>query len=201
MKSQLQITLGHALVRNNLEVLKINKTEIDGLVVIEPDIFHDDRGFFFESYNYAAFIEAGITDAFVQDNEAQSKKGVLRGLHYQVGELAQSKLVRVIQGAAFDIAVDIREGSATFGKWYGVELSAENKKQFYVPRGFAHGYVALAEDTILCYKCDNFYSKPHEGGIRYDDPILNISWPITDIRLIVSDRDLSLPAFGSHRSR
>jgi dTDP-4-dehydrorhamnose 3,5-epimerase len=179
--------------------LKINKTEIEGLLLIEPDVFHDDRGFFFEAYNYAVFAKAGIKDAFVQDNEAQSKKGVLRGLHYQAGELAQSKLVRVIRGAAFDVAVDIREGSPTYGKWVGVELSALNKIQFYIPRGFAHGYVALEEGTVLCYKCDNFYSRAHEGGIRYDDPLLAITWPNTDLKPIISEKDLLLPGFGAHR--
>jgi len=179
--------------------LKIIKPEIQGLVILEPDVFSDDRGYFFESYNYSSYLVAGIHDAFVQDNEAQSKKGVLRGLHYQVGELAQSKLVRVIQGAVYDVVVDIREGSPTHGKWYGIELSAQNKKQFYIPRGFAHGYLSLEERTILSYKCDNFYSKAHEGGIRYDDPLLGIKWPIDGILAIVSERDLGLPAFGSHR--
>lgn len=179
--------------------MQILKTEIAGLLIIEPDVYGDDRGYFFESYNYAAYRDAGITDAFVQDNEAQSKLGVLRGMHYQVGELAQSKLVRVTKGRVFDVAVDIREGSSTFGKWVGIELSAENKRQFYVPRGFAHGYLSLEEGTVFAYKCDNFYSKAHEGGIRYDDPVLNIQWPINGLKAIVSERDLSLPLFGSHR--
>jgi dTDP-4-dehydrorhamnose 3,5-epimerase len=162
-------------------------------------VYSDNRGHFFEAYNYAAYREAGITDAFVQDNEAQSKKGVLRGMHYQTGEMAQSKLVRVIRGAAYDVAVDIREGSSTFGKWFGIELTAENKYQLYVPRGFAHGYVALEEGTIFCYKCDNFYSKEHEGGILYSDPLIDISWPTDGLDILVSERDLGLPAFGSHR--
>lgn len=178
--------------------MKFHKTPIAGLIIIEPDVFNDDRGYFFEAYSYLGFREAGIPDAFVQDNEAQSKKGVLRGLHYQVGKMAQSKLLRVIHGAIFDVAVDIREGSSTYGKWYGIELSAENKKQFYIPRGFAHGYVALEDGTILAYKCDNFYSKAHEGGIRYDDPSLAIAWPIDGVKPIVSERDLGLPAFGAH---
>ena len=180
--------------------MKITKTEIDGLLIIEPDVYTDDRGYFFEAYSYAAFVDAGIEDSFVQDNEAQSRRGVLRGLHYQTGPLAQSKLVRVINGIVYDVAVDIRPGSDTYGKWIGVELSAKNKKQFYIPRGFAHGYVALEEDTILVYKCDNFYSKAHEGGIRYDDPILNIQWPLVSGRAIVSERDLGLPAFGAHQT-
>ena len=179
--------------------MKINKVPIEGLVIIEPDIFQDERGYFYEAYNYYAYKTAGIKDAFVQDNEAQSKSGVLRGLHYQVGGLAQSKLVRVIRGAVFDVAVDIREGSPTYGQWHGVELSAESKKQYYIPRGFAHGYISLQDNTILSYKCDNFYSKDHEGGIRYDDDQLGIKWPVDGLQPIVSPRDLGLPAFGSHR--
>lgn len=179
--------------------MKIHTTHIDGLLIIEPSIFRDDRGYFFETYSYASFVEAGIHDSFVQDNEAQSLKGVLRGLHYQTGQMAQSKLVRVIRGRVYDIAVDIREGSPTHGKWFGLELSAENKKQFYIPRGFAHGYVSLEDETILAYKCDNFYSKAHEGGIHYNDPTLAIQWPLSNYSHIVSQRDLDLPAFGSHK--
>jgi dTDP-4-dehydrorhamnose 3,5-epimerase len=179
--------------------VKFIPTEIEGLLIIEPDIFRDDRGYFSESYNFASFRDGGIPDAFVQDNEAQSRKGVLRGMHYQCDELAQSKLVRVIKGAVYDVAVDLRKNSATYGKWVGIELSAANKKQFYIPRGFAHGYLSLEEDTIFCYKCDNFYSKAHEGGLRYDDPVLAIHWPVNGMHVIVSERDLGLPAFGEHR--
>ncbi len=178
--------------------MKIHKTTIEGLLILEPDIFGDDRGYFFEAYNYSSFLEAGIQDAFVQDNEAQSKKGVLRGLHYQVAKLAQSKLVRVIKGSVYDVAVDIREGSATYGKWIGVKLSAENKKQLYIPRGFAHGYIAMEEGTIFSYKCDNFYSRAHEGGIRYDDPLIGIDWQLNGMTPLVSERDLGLPGFGAH---
>jgi dTDP-4-dehydrorhamnose 3,5-epimerase len=179
--------------------LKVITTDIKDLLILEPDVFTDDRGYFFEAYSYSAYAELGIRDAFVQDNEAQSRKGVLRGLHYQVGELAQSKLVRVITGAVFDVAVDIREDSTTYLKWYGIELSAQNRRQLYIPRGFAHGYLSLEDNTIFSYKCDNFYSKLHEGGIRYDDPALGISWPIDGIAPIVSEKDLHLPAFGTHR--
>lgn len=178
--------------------MNILTTPIPGLLIIEPDVFADDRGHFLEVYNYAAYSAAGIGDAFVQDNEAWSKKGVLRGLHYQVGSLAQSKLVRVTYGAAWDVAVDLRAGSPTLGQWFGLELSASNKRQFYIPRGFAHGYLALEEGTVFCYKCDNFYSREHEGGIRFDDLALAIAWPVNGVPPVVSDRDLALPAFGDH---
>lgn len=181
-----------------VESVQFNKTEIPGVIVIEPRVFSDERGYFFESYNSEVFAKGGITDVFVQDNEAKSQRGVLRGLHYQVGAAAQSKLVRVTRGSVFDIAVDIREGSKTYGRWIGVELSAENKKQLYLPRGFAHGYLALEDDTILCYKCDNTYSREDEGGIRYDDPTLDIRWPVDRLTPIISTKDLALPAFGKH---
>ena len=136
---------------------------------------------------------------FVQDNQARSTRGVLRGLHYQVGEMAQAKLVRVLEGEVLDVVVDIREGSPTYGQWYSVRLSAENKRQLFVPRGFAHGYVVLSETAEFFYKCDNFYSKAHEGGIRFDDPALAIDWEVDLSEVIVADKDLALPFLRKHR--
>lgn len=175
-------------------------TEIPGLLIFEPKVFGDDRGYFFESYNANTFREeAGIDANFVQDNQAFSTYGVLRGLHYQVGEFAQAKLVRVLQGTVLDVAVDIREGSETYGKSYACILSAENKRQLFVPRGFAHGYVVLSETAEFFYKCDNFYSKAHEGGIRPDCPILAIDWNIDLSKAVIADRDRSFPSLGGHR--
>jgi dTDP-4-dehydrorhamnose 3,5-epimerase len=175
------------------------ETGIQGLVVFEPRVFGDARGYFFESYNQQLFEEAGIETDFVQDNQSRSVYGVLRGLHYQVGEMAQAKLVRCIEGAVLDIVVDIREGSPTYGQTYSLELSAENKKQLYIPRGFAHGFVVLSEVAEFFYKCDNFYSKEHEGGIAFDDPSLNIDWQIDLSKAIISPKDLENPRFGAHR--
>lgn len=169
---------------------------IDGLIVFEPQVWEDARGYFFESYNRRTFAEAGITADFVQDNQARSSFGVLRGLHYQRAPFAQAKLVRVTEGEVFDVAVDIRENSPTYGQWYGLLLSAENKRQLFIPGGFAHGYVVLSPTAEFCYKCDNFYSKPHEGGIRYDDPTLGIDWQIDLNKAILSEKDLALPGFA-----
>lgn len=175
------------------------KTPIPDLVIFEPRIFPDERGYFFESYNQRTWEEAGVKMNFVQDNQARSTRGVLRGLHYQVGEMAQAKLVRVLEGEVLDVVVDIREDSATYGQWLGVRLSAENKRQLLVPRGFAHGYIVLSETAEFFYKCDNFYSKAHEGGIRYDDPSLAIDWEFDLAEVIVAEKDLALPFFGEHR--
>jgi len=180
--------------------MPFSTTPIPGLILFEPRIFPDERGYFFESYNQRTWAEAGLQTNFVQDNQARSTRGVLRGLHYQVGEMAQAKLVRVLEGEVLDMVVDIRVGSATYGQWYGVRLSAENKRQLFVPRGFAHGYVVLSETAEFFYKCDNFYSKTHEGGIRYDDPALAIDWEIDLSEVIVAEKDLALPFFGKHRS-
>ncbi|MEZ4968018.1 MAG: dTDP-4-dehydrorhamnose 3,5-epimerase [Saprospiraceae bacterium] len=173
-------------------------TPIPGLILFEPRIFYDERGYFYESYNQRTWQEAGMNAVFVQDNQARSTRGVLRGLHYQVGELAQAKLVRVLDGEVFDVAVDLRPSSPAYGQWYGVRLSAENKRQLFVPRGFAHGYVVLSDTAEFFYKCDNFYSKAHEGGIRYDDPSLKIDWGFDLTQVIVAEKDLSLPLFGEH---
>jgi len=178
--------------------VNFHKTDIEGLLILEPRLFEDTRGYFFESYNREQLVKGGIQDDFVQDNEALSAAWVLRGLHYQTGSMAQSKLVRVVAGKVFDVAVDLRTGSQTYGQTFGIELSAQNKKQLYIPRGFAHGYVALEEGTILCYKCDNRYSREHEGGIRFDDPTLNIKWPLDGHDPIVSEKDLELPVLGKH---
>jgi dTDP-4-dehydrorhamnose 3,5-epimerase len=175
------------------------QTPIPGLLIFEPRVFPDERGYFYESYNQRTWEEAGMAMNFVQDNQACSTRGVLRGLHYQVGEMAQAKLVRVLEGEVLDVVVDIREDSPTYSHWYGIRLSAENKRQLLVPRGFAHGYVVLSETAEFFYKCDNFYSKAHEGGIRYDDPMLAIDWGFDLAEVIVAEKDLALPQFGGHR--
>ncbi len=171
--------------------MNIIETEIEGLLIIEPDVFMDSRGYFMETYTTSKYRLPNFT-AFVQDNEAQSDLAVLRGLHFQTGDAAQGKLVRVVVGAVYDVAVDIRPDSATFGISYGVLLTGENKKQMWIPRGFAHGYLVLENETIFSYKCDNYYNKTAEGGIRYDDPDLAISWPTLDVPFIVSEKDLAL---------
>ncbi len=175
------------------------ETGIPDLKVFEPIVWTDERGYFYEAYNANTFREAGVDAQFVQDNQAKSTYGVLRGLHYQVEPFAQAKLVRVIQGEVLDVAVDIRANSPTYGKWYSIRLSAENKRQLFVPRGFAHGYVVLSETAEFFYKCDNFYSKAHEGGIRWDDPTLNIDWEIDKMDVILSEKDKILPEFGNHK--
>ena len=175
------------------------ETPIKGLIVFEPRVFGDDRGYFFESYNKESFAAAGITTEFVQDNESRSVYGVLRGLHYQCGEHGQAKLVRVVEGEVLDVAVDIREGSPTYGQWYSIRLSAENKRQLFIPRGFAHGFVVLSETAIFCYKCDNLYNKASEGGLRYDDPTLAIDWEIETDKVLLSEKDGVNPLFGKHR--
>src|SRR5688500_5979334 len=169
----------------------ISNTEIEGLLVIEPKVFADERGYFYETYNDKNY-HLPYAESFVQDNEAKSNKGVLRGMHLQRGEFAQGKLVRVVRGSVFDAVIDVRSWSPTFGSWFGIELSADNKKQLWVPRGFAHGYLVLEDDTIFSYKCDNFYHKPAENGIRFDDHTLRIKWPDTGSSFLISDKDLAL---------
>ena len=165
------------------------KTNIPEVVIIEPKIFSDERGYFFESFHKKVFCENIIKTEFIQDNEAKSSYGVLRGLHYQLSPFAQSKLVRVIQGKVLDVAVDIRKGSPTFGKYVSVELSGENKRQLFVPRGFAHGYVVLSTEAIFAYKVDNYYSLESEGSIIFNDPSLNIDWKIHNDDIILSEKD------------
>ena len=179
--------------------MPFTNTAISDLKVFEPVIWRDERGYFYESFNEKTFADAGITNHWVQDNQARSTYGVLRGLHYQTGEFAQAKLVRVILGSVFDVAVDIRKDSATYGQWFGVLLSEENHKQLYVPRGFAHGYVCLSDEVVFAYKCDNYYEKSAEGGLKYDDPMLQIDWKIDLSKAIVSEKDHLLPYFGNHR--
>lgn len=169
--------------------IKVTTCEIEGLKVIEPTVFGDERGYFVETYNQNDFAEAGIDCQFVQDNQSSSKKGVLRGLHFQK-EFPQDKLVRVVSGEVFDVAVDLREGSITYGKWFGVILSAENKKQFFVPKNFAHGFLVLSETAEFAYKCTDFYHPNDEGGIIWNDPDIGIKWPIpNDMELILSEKD------------
>lgn len=173
--------------------MKFETCHIPGLVIVTPRVFSDSRGFFFEAYNRKPFSAAGITANFVQDNQSQSSYGVIRGLHFQRNPFAQAKLVRVLQGTILDVAVDIREGSPTFGGHFSIELSAQNNKQLFLPAGFAHGFSVLSETAIVAYKCNNYYSKESEGGIRYDDPELAIDWKIDPAKAIVSEKDMELP--------
>ncbi len=169
-------------------------TKLEGCYILEPKILIDDRGYFMESFNENTFQkETGKMVHFVQDNQSFSTKGVLRGLHYQTGEHAQAKLVRVLSGEVLDVAVDIRPDSETYGEYVAIVLSAENQKQFFVPRGFAHGFLVLSESATFFYKCDNFYEKSSEGGILFNDPMLNINWSFPEVELIVSEKDLFQP--------
>jgi dTDP-4-dehydrorhamnose 3,5-epimerase len=176
------------------------ETPIKDLIVFEPKVWKDDRGYFYESYSALQFKEAGIKADFVQDNQAKSTYGVLRGLHYQTGEFAQAKLVRVIQGEVLDVVVDLRPKSSTYGNSFSIILNEENKKQLFVPRGFAHGYVVLSETAEFFYKCDNFYSKENEGGLYFNDPTLKIDWKIDLNDAILSEKDKVNPYFGKHKT-
>ena len=175
-----------------VENCEVDGVEIEGLRVITPSVFGDERGYFMETYNYNDFAAAGIDCQFVQDNQSSSRKGVLRGLHFQIN-YPQDKLVRVVNGEVFDVAVDLREGSKTYGKWYGVRLSAENKKQFFIPKNFAHGFIVLSESAEFCYKCTDFYHPNDEGGLLWSDPEIGVDWPMpegmTREDLIISDKD------------
>ncbi len=173
--------------------MNIIETKIPGVVIIEPRIFEDARGYFFESFNQREFEEKVGPVCFVQDNESKSSYGVVRGLHFQKGEHAQSKLVRVVKGAVLDVAVDIRKGLPTFGQWVSVELTEENHRQFFIPRGFAHGFSVLSETAVFQYKCDNFYAPQSEGAIAWDDPDLNIDWRIPADKIILSAKDAKHP--------
>ncbi len=176
--------------------MPFHSTHIQDLFVFEPKVFEDSRGYFFESYNESTFSQQGIDLKFVQDNQSSSSYGVIRGLHYQLSPHAQTKLVRVLSGTILDIAVDIRKGSPTFGQSFSIELSAENKKQLFIPHGFAHGFSVLSEKAEVLYKCDAFYSKESEGGIIYNDATLNIDWKIPADQAIISEKDLQLPSFA-----
>lgn len=176
------------------------ETGLKGCFILEPRIFSDDRGYFMESFNKTEFEKAvGTPVNFVQDNQSFSTKGVLRGLHYQIGAYAQAKLVRVLNGSVLDIAVDLRKKSPTFGQYLAVELSAENKIQLFIPKGFAHGFVVLSDTADFFYKCDNYYNKESEGGIFYADPSLAIDWKLPHDQLIVSEKDLALPSLNKAR--
>lgn len=175
--------------------MRFISTKIKGVWLIEPMVFGDSRGFFLESFQETLFKKQGIRERFVQDNHSRSSKGVLRGLHYQVAPKAQAKLVRVIKGAAFDVAVDLRKGSKTFGRYVAQVLSAENKKILFIPRGFAHGFLALEEGTEFLYKCSDLYSPAHERGLRWNDPDIGIRWPKVGISYKLSDKDKHYPTF------
>lgn len=169
--------------------ITVETCEIEGLKIITPEVFGDARGYFMETYHYEDYKAAGIPEVFVQDNQSASKRGVLRGLHFQK-QFPQDKLVRVIRGEVFDVAVDLRKGSKTYGKWFGVILSEENKKQFFVPKNFAHGFLVLSDYAEFTYKCTDFYHPGDEGGIMYNDPDIGVEWPIPkDMEVILSDRD------------
>ena len=173
--------------------MKVHATPIEGVVVIEPEVFGDQRGYFFESYSQARFDAAVRPVRFVQDNESKSRYGVLRGLHFQKGEYAQSKLVRVVAGRVLDVAVDIRRGSPTFGKYVAVELTAENRRQLFIPRGFAHGFSVLSEEAVFQYKCDNPYAPQAEGAVAWDDPDIGIDWRLPAEAILLSAKDAANP--------
>ena len=169
--------------------IKVTTCDIEGLYVIEPTVFKDERGYFMETYNQNDFKEAGLNMTFVQDNQSMSVKGVLRGLHFQK-QYPQGKLVRAVRGTVFDVAVDLRSDSKTYGKWFGVTLSAENKKQFYIPEGFAHGFLVLSDEAEFAYKCTDFYHPGDEGGLLWSDPEIGVDWPNEPgMELIISDKD------------
>ena len=180
--------------------MKVTATDIEGLLIIEPRVFNDGRGYFYESYNKAKFTEAGIPVEFVQDNQSFSHKGALRGLHGQAEPFSQGKLVRVINGRVIDIAVDIRKKSPTYGKYVSIELSAENRLQFWIPAGFLHGFVTLEDSTIFAYKVNNFYNKESEIGVIWNDPTLNIDWGIAQADVLLSPKDELLPHFCEFES-
>ena len=177
--------------------MKVKSTPLQDCYIIEPTVFEDARGYFFEKFNEKTFEELTSQNGhFVQDNISKSSYGVLRGLHLQKGEHAQAKLVSCLEGKVFDVAVDLRENSPTFGKWFGIELTAENKLQLYVPRGFGHGFSVLSKTAVFSYKCDNFYNKESEGGVLWNDSDLNIDWQLPKNDVILSEKDMVMPAFS-----
>lgn len=179
--------------------MTVEETYLEGCYVIQPTVFNDSRGYFFESFNTKAFYKAtGQQINFVQDNQSKSSKGVLRGLHFQIGEHQQAKLVRVIKGSVLDVCVDIRENSPTFGKHFSTILNDKDQNQLFIPRGFAHGFLVLEDDTIFSYKCDNFYNKASEQGIIFNDNSLNIDWKFPENELILSNKDTELPTFEAY---
>ncbi len=181
--------------------INLTNTPLEGVYIIEPKVFGDNRGYFMESYSKRDFDEAGLTMNFVQDNESKSKKGVLRGLHFQTKH-TQGKLVRVVEGEVFDVAVDLREGSPTFGQWTGVTLTAENKKQFYIPEGFAHGFLVLSETATFQYKCTDYYAPEYDGGVLWNDPDIGIEWPLEGIsNVLLSEKDKGQPTLKELKAR
>ncbi|WP_419802550.1 dTDP-4-dehydrorhamnose 3,5-epimerase [Mucilaginibacter sp.] len=180
--------------------MNISTTKIEGLIIIEPRIFPDDRGYFYESYSEKKYREAGINAVFVQDNQSFSQKGALRGLHGQANPFAQGKLVRVLQGRVLDVAVDIRKNSSTFGEYVTIELSGENHKQFWIPPGFLHGFLTLEDDTIFTYKVDNYYDKASEIGVLWNDQTINIDWQTDLSNVLLSPKDEVLPSFADFKS-
>ncbi len=180
--------------------ITVETCEIEGLKVVTPQVFGDERGYFMETYNFRDFSGAGIKETFVQDNQSSSTKGVLRGLHFQIDH-PQDKLVRVVRGEVFDVAVDLRKDSKTFGKWFGVILSEKNKKQFFIPKNFAHGFLVLSETAEFCYKCTDFYHPGDEGGLPFDDKEIGIVWPMVDeLKLNINDRDRGWPSFAEYKA-
>lgn len=180
---------------NNTGDMKIIETGFNGLVILKPTIYKDSRGYFFESFNQVVLKNAGIEFNPVQDNESKSSKGVIRGLHYQLMPSAQTKLIRVVEGKIFDVALDIRKESLTFGKWFGIELDSETKDQFLIPKGFAHGFSVLSDVAVIQYKCDNVYNPQLERGISLNDPELDINWKLGSATPVISDKDLKHPSF------
>ena len=176
--------------------MKIIETGFEGLYIVQPKVYSDSRGYFFESFKLETFLMAGIPFNPVQDNESKSVKGVIRGLHYQLNPFAQAKLIRVVVGKIYDVAVDLRKSSKTFGKWYGIDLDSENKTQFFIPKGFAHGFSVLSETAVIQYKCDNLYNTQFERGISLNDPDLKIDWNLKNIIPIISDKDLRHPGLN-----
>jgi dTDP-4-dehydrorhamnose 3,5-epimerase len=180
--------------------MKIIETGFKGLIVIKPKIYKDSRGYFFESFNEKAFHDAGIIYSPIQDNESKSSKGVMRGLHYQLKPFDQAKLIRVVEGRIFDVALDIRKDSPTYGKWYGIELDSETKEQVLIPRGFAHGFSVLSDIAVIQYKCDNVYNPQYERGISLNDPALDINWKLGSSLPLISEKDIKLPRFKDAES-
>jgi len=176
--------------------MKIIETPLPGLLIIEPSVFEDHRGYFFESYKQNTYFEAGINSQFIQDNESKSGRGVVRGLHYQLNPVAQAKLVRVVLGAVYDVALDLRKGSPTFGQWFGLEINETDKRQLFIPRGFAHGFSVLSETAVFSYKCDNVYSRENERAINPSDSQLAIDWQLNESEWKVSDKDKVAPLFA-----
>ncbi len=176
--------------------MKVIETSLPGLIIIEPRVFRDSRGYFLETYQNKRYIEYGIDSGFIQDNESKSVKGVVRGLHYQLEPFSQAKLVRVVQGRVFDVAVDLRRGSPAFGKWFGMELDENDKKQLFIPRGFAHGFSVLSDTAVFSYKCDNYYNRDTERSIHPNDPVLGIDWRIDVSEQLISEKDTSAPLFS-----